>query len=114
MKHLLLATAMVAMLLGGTPLAFATGSGGGGSSGGGGGSSGGGTGGGGGSSGGGTSSTERDGRGSDAESALSGADAIAAECERLVLQRKIGQSGPASGSAVNLPDRDCNPTGVAQ
>jgi hypothetical protein len=106
-KQFVFSVAMAAMLLGGTTFAMATGSGGGGDHGGG---SGGGGGGGGGSSGGGSgggTSDKGDSPGADGDTEISGAS-VAAECERLIEQRKIGQAGPTSGSVVSLAGRDCD------
>lgn len=108
MKKFVFSAAMALMLLGGTTFAMATGGHGGGG-GGGGGSSGGGSSGGG-STGGASSASEKDGApGADRDAQLQGAG----ECERLVEQRKIGQSGPASGAAVNAAGQDCDPNSGA-
>ena len=107
MRKFVFSTVMAAMLLSGANLALATGG-----HGGGGGSTGGGSTGGG-STGGGSAGPEKDGSpGADRDAAAaaerSANSAALAECERLEEERRIGQSGPTSGTETSLAGRDCD------
>lgn len=107
MRKFVFSTVMAAMLLSGANLALATGG-----HGGGGGSTGGGSTGGG-STGGGSAGPEKDGSpGADGDAAAaaerSANSAALAECERLEEERRIGQSGPTSGTETSLAGRDCD------
>lgn len=97
MRKIMFSTVMAAMLVSGANLALATG----------------GHGGGGGSTGGGSAGAEKDGspgpdRDAAAETERSANSAALAECERLMEERRIGQSGPTSGTETSLVDRDCD------
>lgn len=107
MRKIMFSTVMAAMLLSGANLALATGG-----HGGGGGSTGGDSTGGG-STGGGSTGAEKDGSpGPDRDAAAaaerSANSAALAECERQVEERRIGQSGPTSGTETSLAGRDCD------